>query len=340
MGEYDSIIDQLSDERLDKLRRADLSAMSLDEIVAPLLSIRKDVTAANLTPGDELPRSQVNSAREVVLRDLPNLLSEISSWNPATDSNATSTRNRFIQQIESFRDSVATGLRPYLRPDFVGASVAERQVQELLATLDKKLLALDVDRKVAQRALAEGETALKAALADAESTLERLKTEAVQDASRRASSYYKTAADGHARVASNYLKTLGGLAIALIVAVPVVFSVATSDSPVGTASLIRDLSTRVAILLILAAAVAFCARNYRINKHLEVLNRTRYNTLETAGLYVAGVSEEARSIVVSELVRSVFTPGDTGYMITDREQTIIENPGSALAFLGTNGKPG
>lgn len=86
------------------------------------------------------------------------------------------------------------------------------------------------------------------------------------------------------------------------------------------------------------AAVVFCTRNYRVNKHLESLDRTRFIVLETASLFVDGVStDEARTIVTAELVRAVFASGDTGY-ITRTANRRSSNPGSLIGMIGASAR--
>ena len=64
--------------------------------------------------------------------------------------------------------------------------------------------------------------------------------------------------------------------------------------------------------------------------HLEVLNRRRENALNTFGLMQAAVtSDEARNIVVGDLVRAVVTSEETGYLAAETERTVIESPGGA-----------
>ncbi|MTD53866.1 hypothetical protein [Amycolatopsis pithecellobii] len=160
------------------------------------------------------------------------------------------------------------------------------------------------------------------------------------DTNRRESKLL-AAANSHKTTAFRYLIAAGCLAIALVAAIVIAFyvsppSITPSSTSSNLASFIRDALARVLALLVVTAAVTFCTKNYRINKHLEVVNRTRYNALETASLYVVGVTDDARNIVVSELVRSVFSPGDTGYMNSDKEQTIIENPGSLVGILSAS----
>lgn len=322
-GQFEAVLEQLSDEKLTALRRDELAVMNLADAIPPLEAIRRDLHAANLTIPEDLPNNQVATAVQAISNQLPQLLTQMTQWNPASDNNPTSARNSFIQQARDIRNTVAIHLRPYVRPDF---SSAEETAQRL-SGLEEGL------RELVAHATETIQTA--------NTTLDELRTQAVKTAASRVSGYYKQAEESHRNTARNYLIAAGLLSALLIAAVLLIFQQSTNTTT-GTdiAGAIRDLAARILVLLVLTAAVAFSARNYRINKHLEVLNHTRYNALETFQLFISGVTDDARNIVVSELVRAVFSPGDTGYMNTDREQTIVDNPGSALAFLSNSNRSG
>lgn len=322
-SQFESVLEKLSDERLTALRRDDLAVMNLADAIPPLEAIRRDLRAADLATPEDLPSNQVATAVQAVSNQLPQLLTQMEQWNPAGDGNSTSARNSFIQQARDIRNTVAIHLRPYVRPDFSSAA----ETAQRLSGIEKRH----------EELIANATHTIQEATA----TVDELRTQAVKTAASRVSGYYKTAEKSHRDTARNYLIAAGLLSTILIFAVLLIFRQSTNSAP-GTdvAGAIKDLAARILVLLVLTAAVAFSARNYRINKHLEVLNHTRYNALETFQLFISGVTEDARNIVVSELVRAVFNPGDTGYMNTDREQMIVDNPGSALAFLSNSGRPG
>jgi hypothetical protein len=57
-------------------------------------------------------------------------------------------------------------------------------------------------------------------------------------------------------------------------------------------------------------------RNYSTNKHLEVLNEHRQNTLKTflAFYNAESVTEETKSLIITQATKSMFEAGDTGYL--------------------------
>jgi hypothetical protein len=72
--------------------------------------------------------------------------------------------------------------------------------------------------------------------------------------------------------------------------------------------------------------------------HLKVLNEQKKNALDTYSLFVdATTSDAARDLVTGELVKSVFTPGETGYLDKSGDKTIIDSQSPILALLGRRG---
>lgn len=77
--------------------------------------------------------------------------------------------------------------------------------------------------------------------------------------------------------------------------------------------------------------VAFAARNYRVNMHLNSVNEHRVNALDTYTLFTEAVtSESARDSMVAEVVRAVVTSPETGYLGSP-DKTIVESTQSAVS---------
>lgn len=309
-GRYQDKIDLLTDEHLFAVpRKEELGAtLNFEEAVPYLRSIRRDLVAANDVEDLMLPQNNLNQAQQYIDK-LPNILDRIRIFDPKKVSNAGGAHADIITELRQMSDEIATSLRPVVPVD---------------------QSALDAARKNAERLVVELEEELR----QARDVKDQVKSDAVQKATGEVSGYYKTAADSHESAAMRFLWFAVGSAVLLMGAVVVLFYwiAPTSNDVPGT---VREISARIVILLVLVAAVGFCTKNYRVNMHLSVINKTRYNALETAALYVAGVDGETRNLVVAGLVHAIFSPGDTGYMSTDREQTIIENPGSISGLMTT-----
>ena len=317
VNRYDELLSKLDNNALTKLERSDLGTLNFEEVIPYLQWIRRDIRAANSVDVRDVPPNKYQAIMQT-LEQLSSNLNEISSWDPLAENNANQSRNELIGKIKTAHGFLMEHLRPYIRPDYT----------ELEET---------------RSAILRWRDELESVLSDARDSLSQIRVTAVEKGAATISSYYRDSADAHKNAAKGYLWAAGVLGAILIFVVVLVFfwlpgNLGKNGPSIG--ELVREVSGRVVILLILVAAVAFCARNYRINKHLEVLNRTRYNAIETAALYAAAVTDDARNIVVAELVGAIFNPGDTGYINTDREQMIVENPGSIAGLMGALGRQG
>lgn len=288
--------------------------------LAPLLkSVRRDLMAAERSSESLIPDNRQVQADQAIHNQLGSYIQQLRDFDSmAAGSNPLQTRSSIIQNITSACNTITENIRPYLRPDYSKLEELQRSAEELKVELEE-------------------------AVEESQRILSQIKATSIQTGSAQISGYYADAADGHRRLAKIYLIVAAGLSLTLLIAIILVFYVwpilgSNQNGPVGVADILRESIGRLLGLLVGTAAVALCTKNYRVNKHLEIVNMTRCNALNTGSLYVAGVADDAKSIVVSELVRSIFSPGDTGYMNTDREQTIIENPGSLLGIIGASSK--
>lgn len=314
MGTFDNYIDLLSDEELDARRAADLGPLGLDEVVDTLKIVRADLRAGNEIPELQLPTNLLtNEFGTNFNNQLSTLLSNMSSYGPDTD-NHTQQRQNFLNAARALRDTTTERLRPLVRVN--EAKVAEQlgEIQRLSKQMSDRLNEL----KKQQDALAQT---------------------SVSEAASGLSRFYDQQAKNHGNSAKTFM-IYGGVAGVVLTGLTVLFFVAQPprfDASRGTEQwieFVRGTTSRLLLLSIAGFLLAFCARNYRVNMHLETLNRRRYNALETFGLFQAGVtSEEARNLIVGELVRAVFQSEDTGYLGNETDRTVIESPVGVMSAM-------
>lgn len=82
----------------------------------------------------------------------------------------------------------------------------------------------------------------------------------------------------------------------------------------STAATIREVSLKVAILAVLAFAVAFSAKNYRANRHMQISYEMRGSIVKTA-MALRGSVEDGRTkdAIIEAMVVSVFSVADSGF---------------------------
>ena len=314
MGEFDAFIARLSDEELEARRHSNMGDMNLGDVIDLLKIVRRDLEAGNLLDPAELIDATRNNITNTTnfTQQLDAALNSMSAYGPTNTEAGIQAR----QAAESLKSTVMTHLRPYLRADEaqVAASIAE------LRSLRDDVAALTAEAKAQQAAL---------------------RTESVREGTSGLSEFYKEQAEAHETSAKNFLKWAGWAGVAFAVGIIVLFiafppEYTAAKSTEQWIEFLRATTSRILLLSLAGFVLAFCARNYRVNKHLETLNRRRYNALETFGKFQAGVAgDDARNIIVGELVRAVFQHEDTGYLSGGTERTIIESPGGMVTAVAS-----
>jgi hypothetical protein len=94
-------------------------------------------------------------------------------------------------------------------------------------------------------------------------------------------------------------------------------------------SLIGYLGARLIILTSLFYITGLCGRNYRANKHNDVVNEHRSLALRTFQLFVDGTSDvDTKNAILLKSAEAIFQPVGTGYQSKDTEPapnaTIVE----------------
>lgn len=322
MGPFDQLVGMLSDEELEERRAGNLGELDLSEAITVLKVAREYLEMGNrLRPEEhtENIRVQMLGAGSNLGQKIKNLLSTMSNYGPNNSGNLSQERASIIGEAKSIRDTVVQILGPSLRAD-------TQQLNDSLAEADR---------------LKEDFQALKAELAERVAELANQQQALAADSGAKASAglaeHYKGQADHHREAAKRFLR--GAIVAGILLAIMVVgaFGVAAPEqSPNDWTEFASGATFRVLLLSVAGFALVFCVRNYRVNMHLEVLNKRRENALETFNLFQgAATTEDARNLIVGELVRAVFAHEDTGYVNTDSERTIIESPGGVVTALAS-----
>jgi hypothetical protein len=303
-SQFRQFLPSVSEETIGELLREDLGQASFVGVATPLRAIR-DLLEEAIPQEENLPSQRLAQA-VAQLNQLAPLQERIRSFNLET-SNPLQARDGLVTEVVNLKDQVIEGVRPYLRGD---AAALARKVELLTQTLETA-------RKDNERL---------------EALVRQTRQGQVNIASEHASAFYDEQATKHDGQAKNFLWAVIGFSIllAVIAGVELIWAYTHPGEFTSTADAITAAIPRLTVLVLVSFAVGFSARNYRINRHLAVLNRTKALTIQTADRYAAAVDEpNHRDMVVSSLVTAVFTIGDTGYLPVDSERTIIETPGAA-----------
>lgn len=145
-------------------------------------------------------------------------------------------------------------------------------------------------------------------------------------------SFYNAQAAKHQGTALKVLKWLAFLIIALALGGFVLLFTLPDTSDYG--ALARELSTRLVVVGAVSYALVFTARLYRVNTHLQSVYEQKAKALETYMLFARGLEvDEARTAILAELVRAVFSPAETGLIDATGERTVVESASPVLAAL-------
>lgn len=315
MGLFDLHLEQLTDESLEALRASNMGELNLDPVVEVLKVLRTDLMLGNDLRPEQVSNAVKSNVEATAFRtQIQELLNAMSGYGTSTQNPGTE-RTQLLTRAENLRDTVLTQLRPILRPPI-------EQSTALLADLESMRVTL-----------AATQADLESRVEELQKQQEAIATASGDQASGDLAKHYKTQAEQHQTSAKLLLQVATGSGVALAGLVLVTFAWQPPSANDWT-EFVRGSALRILLLSVATVALAFCLRNYRVNKHLEVLNRRRENALNTFGLFQGAVtSEDARNFVVQELVRAVFSHEDTGYVQADSERTIIESSTGMLSAL-------
>jgi len=307
MGEpWDGVIAQLSDEQLnERVRGAELGALNFGQTVEHLKVIRKVLEALSQEEPENVPNNVIAGAGER-LGQITELLERMATFTVAQDQ-AQSQHGQIEGQANDLREFFLREVRPYLGG--VAVDLAAKAAEANASLNRVQVAASEIDQILSQLRKKSGEVG-------AESM----------------SSYYKSEAERHSKVALRFMQVgilvlVVGVLVGLWLFVwkPLPVTPATS-STTSWEEFTRALILRLLFIAVVSYLLAFAARNYRVNKHLEVANEERRNALDTYVLFAEALpNDDMRNLVTLELVRSLFAPAETGFISAMQEKTILEN---------------
>lgn len=302
------ITTDFTDEQIEALERPDLGeGLNFREAAATIRVIRDIANAAAQEDPQQLPANllgQVDNHRAQLVQQAKNIMEfTVGQGNPVD------LRNQIIERINQERQWFATEVRPHIRGSDVNLGDAQ-------AILDR---AAEASRAV-------------------DETLAQIRTRAGEAVATELSGYYTQQASDYGNSARDWLIGGGVVIVATAILGLDVFVwqplpiVATVAGDVRWEEFARGLVERLFFLGLAAYALAFVTRNYRVAKHLEVVNEQKRNALNTYKLFTAAVSDaETQNLITVELVRTVFAAAESGFLSAEQATTIIENAPSLLS---------
>jgi hypothetical protein len=307
---------QLADETIEEtVREVELGPLGFGAAKPMLRTIKEILSSVLAVSEEDIPVSVANTLAQNI-NTLDQTLSRMRSFDIGI-SNPKDGRDGLVQEVGRFRDYLVQEIRPLVRVD------------------ESKLLAL-------QSELAKTLEETRAATAASTAATADVRGSVLETSAEKLSQFYSGQAKDHQDSAARFqlAAIVGGAAAAIaIVGLFLVWPPRTSThgrTDLDVTLFIRESFLRLLLLGLVFIGLNFCLRNYRVNKHLQTLNEARANALETVGPLSRGAisSDAGREIVIHELVSAVFAIGDTGYVASNGDHTIVESSNSLAALLG------
>lgn len=100
-----------------------------------------------------------------------------------------------------------------------------------------------------------------------------------------------------------------------------------------------NISTKVLFISYIIYLINFSFRQFSINKHLSVLNKTRQNALKSYKVFIESFDKEdkdVRNSMVIEVARSIFEQGFTGYVSSKSDSAKAGSIIDVVKYFGKN----
>jgi hypothetical protein len=290
---------------LDEVRGRDrLGDLAFNEVPDLVTSIRATLGDLAHEPWEELPSELANALTEKVEAVCSKLdqMVELS----ATSENAANKRNRFVQQLSEMDN----WLRKEIRPQAVQARVKRALADQAVAdSPDKDMEAV---RESLSQLHAEA-SAINKELDSRKEALDQARADAGESAGEELAEVFSSRANCHKNTAERWLVALvlsGPLAVGFAV---LTFFWLRPDQGSNDPHDFAGIGLAIFILGVLAFGIRICAQNYRVNRHLEAVARSRASAISTFQRLAASASDpEIRSAVTLTLAQSIFATEDTG----------------------------
>jgi hypothetical protein len=307
-----------------------LGALSFDSAPAALEEIRGIVRDLALEPWNEL---QQPGGVHGQIQAVNSLLDEVLGLSSEA-GNAREEKERLQGQLQELLQWFRTEGRQLARRALIDRRLAERPdrapeaaemeaMRESFASLRKD--AADVRRQL------EGQRDLANEFRDA----------ARESAGQELSGVFLDRAKDCKDSAMRWLSALVLASIGAVAGAIITFNEVRPDKGADDPHELAALGLGLFILGILAFAVRVCAQNYRVNRHLEAVARSKAAAISTFQRLVSSVEdEEVKSAVTLTLAQAVFTTEETGLVDGSGDHVTLVERAVIPAIARTTGGAG
>jgi hypothetical protein len=328
MGQYADRLELLSDTGMTKIERPDLGPFSFVDLHVSLEALKWIIAAIDETPPHFIP-NETRNATNSTIGQIFDLFNKIEAFTAARPE-AFQERQNIITNGVAYVDQLLKIASPYA----VKRSIEE---SELVVQLQLMVSSLTEEKQKLELTIREISSAWPKVKAEWEDLQSQERLTFTSAGTSEASAFFENRSTAHQKISNKF-----GIWAILLSVLLIVWLLLTGQSPLGlkwnqeqiVLSIIRGIP-HFTILTLVTFAIGICVRNYRINQHLAVLNKTKATTLSSGESFVKSIADvSTRDIVLETIVRSVFTIGDTGFLNGEQERTVVESPNlSALVHM-------
>ncbi|MFA6531250.1 MAG: hypothetical protein WCT32_00055 [Patescibacteria group bacterium] len=310
----------------DNLKNIDIQKLALNkdklgtltfDAIYPKLEELRDIFADFVMHSykDVLPDEQAKAVDSLLTQYLERL-NWLKAFDPSQSSDVTGEKNNFEQMIielynQVFRNIISSLI--HLRQRSLQKNPKQRELVAMQAEVTKA-------RKEYQQIIEE----LQGKISQLETKSDEVSKAKGEIAAKTTGKYFESQVKIHSAEKERwkvdrdkYFKWLMRIIVANIVVYLILFLVGDIGGwriKTGTVFNIQYGILKLALVSLLSYAVSYASKNYRINAHLESVNKHRKNVAETLNDFIsAGAESDERTIMIQQGVNAMFQHLPTGY---------------------------
>lgn len=256
------------------------------------------------------------------------LKSQYDNFNRYTLKDPDNTRNSAISSFTNWLTSLYSGVRKdgsqYHFNNFITTYSILSPWAKIKANQTASSQFDSTDFKQKLKDLKKHET-------EVNKIVENMRIKAADESVRDYSMIFRTQSEKHSKLSGTWYKPvtwkfgeaqkwlIGGIisGIVLIQVINNLDSIFTWSANDTTEIQIIQMISRFAVVSFMLYLIAFCFKQYSVNKHLFTINKHRQNTLDSYELFISSLSSEdgaLKDALMMEVAKSIYESGNTGYL--------------------------
>lgn len=281
------------------------------------------------------------SVLRVVNDCMTNFLSNIVALSAisATDANAVVNLNNIRHNLKTafhtYSSQISGAISAVHTFDVINDSntkIIAKSIEEIKVIKNSMTQQLELSKNESESLKSEIESSFNSMKASAEVSLQEIKSKAADAAIIGQANHFEKEADAAKESSNKWLIAMIVTSIILAL-LPLVFVFTTkfyAFTPTNNYEIIQFWTSKMLLFAVVAYFLFQCVRSWNAHRHNYVVNRHRYNALQTFTSLAAAASEEGkRDIILSHAAACIFAPQETGFS----KNNASAPPGSQLVEI-------